>query len=193
MNKLSVTRVLRAGKSKQFHATELPLVRKMVGEIMDNKITYKQAMERYNVTKYQVEKWLFYLRNELTAKQSERFNEELKERIVRSVFRKRMSMDDAAAKYKVDVSTIKAWMRKEPKLKNYAIANAADIDEVVKYNVAHQVLNGSRSAVRAARDNRVSTRIVSRWVREYGIFNLDGSINHQILKTMSAEKKKRSC
>ena len=65
-------------KERQFSSEDLPKIRKMVTEVTSGRINQREAAERYNVTRYQVRKWVDHLQDQLCVADADSIDEIMK-------------------------------------------------------------------------------------------------------------------
>lgn len=188
--------IYRPGRPRQFQQGELTQIRKMVNDIIKKKITYKEARIQYGVTKYQVEKWLFFFRSKLVAKEAQSFDEALQMKIAKMVFTGELKAHEAAKKYNVSISTVNHWIRTMPGLKRFGniktpSESSATISTDTMIRVARQILAKDLTTSAAARIHKVTRHTIRNWVRDYGMFNLDGTVDHETLSSMPDNEKEK--
>lgn len=189
---------------------DLPLVKKVTAQIDSGYLSFRQAAKKYNVTKYQVEKWVAYVRNQVPGSSeavgrkkivmpkakanydySPVIDPALKKQLIEDIYCGKMTRRNASQKYKVPSDVIGVWLNKLPGYRSSVSGYKTKIDEQVKMHVVRQIQADKLSQVRAALQYQVSRSVINRWIDNYSIFNLDGSICYQTIGTMTPDEQNK--
>ncbi len=182
-------------KKRKFMPEELPKIRQMVKEVKSGMMSQREASEKHNVTRHQVRKWMDILQDSVFSNDPDSPDIVLKQKIVRQIFEGKITQREAVLRYNIPIGVINGWLKGSPgfagRRTSLTLKTSDEIANKIKLEVVRKIQAGESSQFKAARELKVTRYSVRKWISDYSMFNLDGSICYQLLEKMTPEEKQK--
>src|SRR5450631_1124043 len=142
----------------------LPLLKTIAEQIDSGQLSLRKAAKKYNVTKYQVEKWMAYLQKDskVISRALEPQDLPFIKEVVKEIKAGTLTIPQAAKTYKIYSFEIKKWIRILNK--DAPAPDLSTIEISLKKQIIEDVYCGKLSRKAAGRKYNVSPEMIALWI-----------------------------
>jgi transposase-like protein len=177
---------------KKFTPLDLPKIKKMVKQIKLGLISQQKTADRFGVARHQIRKWVMILQKEDFSTDADT---ELKQKIVQEIVEGKISVRQASFRYEFSLGVITRWLKGSIAFANTRTSTTLkandEVEDELKIGIVRKIQDGELSIHKAAAQLKINRYHIRKWISNYSMFNLDGSVSYHMLATMNPEEQNK--